>query len=272
MAKKLNVTCDWAATNKKKIYRGARTTPVFFSFFCNLVVFAVVKMSGGRIGKSASTYSAFCLLFLPPPSFFYYLSRGEQQTCRAGFYLDWNLLAYIPSWWQGLLCLPSTERKRKTFESESTNIWNGNWVLITIIVRKRDVNEINCRIFPRNSRCWNNKATEGIEFYWIPVRERHEGLSFRGKLGLGALMACNLFIVSHQCGAVAAGKRRGSRERLRHQPRVAVFINITPVALLLLPAHHHRLHIQTIFVRVCFFSLFLSLFPPCTHGSKRFLK
>ena len=97
MAKKLNVTCDWAATNKKKIYRGARTTPVFFSFFCNLVVFAVVKMSGGRIGKSASTYSAFCLLFLPPPSFFYYLSRGEQQTRRAGFYLDWNLLAYIPS-------------------------------------------------------------------------------------------------------------------------------------------------------------------------------
>ena len=268
----------WRATGLQLIKRKSIEAPerrrVFFFlfFFAILSCSRLLKCLAAGSGSRLPHIQRFVCYFSPPPLFFYYLSRGEQQTRRAGFYLDWNLLAYIPSWWQGLLCLPSTERKRKTFESESTNIWNGNWVLITIIVKKRDVNEINCRIFPRNSRCWNNKATEGIEFYWIPVRERHEGLSFRGKLGLGALMACNLFIVSHQCGAVAAGKRRGSRERLRHQPRVAVFINITPVALLLLPAHHHRLHIQTIFVRVCFFSLFLSLFPPCTHGSKRFLK
>ena len=111
----------WRATGLQLIKRKSIEAPerrrVFFSFFfCNLVVFAVVKMSGGRIGKSASTYSAFCLLFLPPPSFFYYLSRGEQQTCRAGFYLDWNLLAYIPSWWQGFTLFTINGKKKE-------NIW-----------------------------------------------------------------------------------------------------------------------------------------------------
>ena len=110
----------WRATGLQLIKRKSIEAPerrrFFFLFFAILSCSRLLKCLAAGSGSRLPHIQRFVCYFFPPPSFFYYLSRGEQQTRRAGFYLDWNLLAYIPSWWQGFTLFTINGKKKE-------NIW-----------------------------------------------------------------------------------------------------------------------------------------------------